>query len=194
MSENETESIAKVYAQALFDLAGERRMNEVVRQEIQALAELIGKDTDLARFLESPAISRDHKTMFLTKVFSGCFSDLMMDFMGVVAAKDRLGFLPVILSEYTDLEDVRMGLVKGTLTTAVALENEERIRYSEQISQALRKTFQLQMKVDPSILGGMILAVGDKIMDGSIRGSLQRMARQLRKKPVQTAASMILEE
>jgi F-type H+-transporting ATPase subunit delta len=194
MSGNESESIARVYARALFELAVERHLNETVRQEWQALMELTGQEGDFARFLESPSISRKEKTAFFQKVFLDRFSDLMMDFLGVVAAKDRLGLLPVIFSAYTDLEDGRMGLVKGTLTTAVALENGERVRYSEQINRAFRKTFLLKTKVDPSILGGMILTVGDQIIDGSIRGGLQRLGRQMRKNITWETGAWILEE
>jgi len=194
MSETVLESVAKVYAEALFDLASESGTNDMIRQEMQTLAELMAKDADFSAFLESPAISRKHKLNVLTKAFSGRFSDLTMNFLAVTAGKARLGLLPVIIPAYMDLEDGRLGQVKGILTTAVALENSERIRYSEQISRALRKKFVLKTKVDPSIIGGMILTVGDKIMDGSILGSLRRVACQLRKNTARETASMILEE
>jgi len=194
MSESAKESVAKVYANVLFELAAESRTNETVRREMQALAELIAGNADFAAFLESPAISRGHKKNMLAKVFSGRFSELTMHFLAVAAARDRLGLLPAIIAAYRELEDARTGLVKGTLTTAVPLENAEHLRYAEQIGRALQKKMVLQTKVDPAILGGLILKVGDTLMDGSLWGALQRMARQLRKKPVPAAASMIREE
>jgi len=194
MSESAKEAAAKIYAEVLFELARESQANETVYQEMQALAELITGNADFAAFLESPAVSREYKKNMLAKVFSGRFSDLTMKFLAVTAARDRLGLLPAILSVYKELEDARTGLVKGTLTTAVALENTEHLRYAEQIGRALQKKMVLQTKVDPSNLGGLILKVGDTIMDGSLLGALQRMARQLQKKPVPAAASVILEE
>jgi F-type H+-transporting ATPase subunit delta len=194
MAEDYRQSVAKVYAEALFSLASECGQNETVLEEINTLADLIEKENDFAVFLASRAISPERKIAVFEKVFGAIFSELMMNFLGVVVKKERVSLLTLIRRSYVDLEDQRAGRVKGTLTTAVALEDGERVRLSEQISRALRKTFSLKTKVDAGILGGMILTVGDRVIDGSIRGSLERMARRFQKNVTLPAVTSILEE
>ena len=83
---------------------------------------------------------------------------------------------------YVELEDIQAGRVKGKLTTAVELDHKEISRLTEQIGRALRKTVTLEKRCDPAIIGGMILNIGDTVIDGSVQGSLDRLSRRLRQK------------
>jgi len=152
---------------------------EPVSVELGRLADLIRSETDFAMFLESPAIGIDEKKASLHQIFEQRFSKLVMDFLLVVADKDRLTLLLPIQSAYTDLEDRHAGRVRGLLTTAVELPERDKTRMAQQISSALGKTVTLETQVDASIIAGMILTVDDTVMDGSVKRSLQRLSQRL---------------
>jgi len=176
------QALGEVYAEALFELALERQLAEQVRRELGQLVELIAGEREWALFLESPGVHRSEKGAVIKRVLEGKIGDLMMDFLSVLAEKDRLAALAAIERCYGELEDKHAGRIKGKLVTAIELEQKEQVRLTEQIGRALRKTVTLQSRCDPSIIGGMILTIGDTMMDGSVRGSLDRISRQMRQK------------
>ncbi len=181
MASDQSQSIARVYAEALFEIAQEREQTASVREELSQLAELVRR-LDLWRtFLETPAIRHEEKAEILEKVFHGKVSDLVMDFLMVVARKNRLGLLTEMEESFVEREDQAAGRVRGKMVTAVELDTQEQIRLAEQVSRALRKTVTLQSTVDPAILGGMVLTVEDTVMDGSVRRRLSQYAKYLRR-------------
>jgi F-type H+-transporting ATPase subunit delta len=116
----------------------------------------------------------------LRRVFTDKISDLTMNFLMVLAEKGRLNLIREIQAAYNTLEDQQAGRVKGSLITAVELSSKELHRLSEQINRALRKDVELKTKVDPSILGGLILTVEDTLMDASLRSRLDQLSKKLR--------------
>ena len=180
MAADNIQAIARVYATAIFELAWESQQTDTFRMELAELIRHLNSQAEFAVFLESPAISRDKKKQTLSRVFGDVFTELMINFLMVLADKDRLALLRPINQSYTDIEDAHAGRVKGHLRTAVPLSKNDEIRLTEQVGRALRKTVSLQTSVDPSILGGLVLTIGDTLMDGSVRSSLQRFAQQLR--------------
>ncbi|KPK72250.1 MAG: hypothetical protein AMJ79_15820, partial [Phycisphaerae bacterium SM23_30] len=150
---DERQAVAEVYAEALFELALERQETEQARQELVQLAALIKSQREWALFLECPGVHRSEKGVVIRRVFTGKLSDLMIDFLSVLAEKDRLAALTAIEKCYGELEDKHAGRVKGKLVTAVELDQREQIRLTEQIGRALRKTVALQSRCDPSIIG-----------------------------------------
>lgn len=180
MAADNSNSIAMIYAEAIFELANERQQMQALRTELEQLAQLIEDNPDFKIFLENPVLNRKQKTAVLLRIFENQFSPLMLDFLKVVAAKDRLNLLAEIKNCFGQLEDKQAGRVKGVLTTAVDLSESEKTRLTEQIGQALRKNVTLQYQVDPSIIGGMFLNIEDTIMDASVKGSLQQLTKKLR--------------
>ena len=180
MANKNPESIALVYAEALFELALEKGQAEDLEVEFGHLADLIRDQSEFALFLESPAITTDQKKACLTKAFEGRVSDMFLDFLNVVADKGRLDCLLDMQISFSRLADEKAGRIQGVLTTAVELSKKEQVRLSEKIGRALRKTIELESVVDPSILGGMVLKIGDTLIDGSVKRSLARLRKQLR--------------
>jgi len=174
--------VGGVYAEALFELAVERQLTGEVREDLGGLVELLDSDQDWVLFLESPRIGIRDKAAVIKRVLEGKICDLTMDFLMVVAAKGRLGGLRAMARHYVELEDIKAGRIKGKLTTAVELDPKETARLTEQIGRALRKTVTLEKRCDPAIIGGMILNIGDTVIDGSVQGSLERLSRRLRMK------------
>ncbi len=179
MATDRSQSIAQVYAQSLFELAHEQGLIESIRKELEAIADAIQANPDFTVFLETPAIGIDQKKQVVSNIFAGKTSDLMTDFLMVVAEKGRLELLVQIQECYCKLDDQNAGRVTGKLTLAIEMKEKDIARLKEQIGRAIRKTVELETTVDPSILGGLILTIEDCMIDGSIRRSLQNIGQQL---------------
>lgn len=195
MAIDEWSGLAGIYAEALFELAVERQLTGEAREDLGNLAGLIESDKDWELFLESPRISSKDKAAAIKRVLAGKIGALTMDFLMVVAAKGRLGGLRAMARHFGELEDIKAGRVKGKLTTAVELDAKETARLTEQIGRALRKTVTLAKQCDPAIIGGMVLHIGDTVIDGSVQGSLRRLSRRMRQKSQRDlgAAELIVE-
>ena len=180
MSQATAYSVARVYTDALFELALADHQTVAVRGELDALGKLLDGDDGFACLLENPAIRRDEKTELLTRLFENRFSRLMMNTLGVLATKDRLSLLRDIRTEYSTLEDRHAGRVDGTLVTAIELGKDEITRLAEQIGRMLKKKIKLEGTVDPAILGGLILKVEGKVWDDSVRKSLGEMTKEIK--------------
>ncbi|MBN1846814.1 MAG: ATP synthase F1 subunit delta [Sedimentisphaerales bacterium] len=195
MASDRSQAIARLYAEALFEIAREREQAASIRQELSALAELIRQNDEWRVFLETPALRRETKAETLAKVFQDNLSDLVMDFLMVVARKDRLALLGEIEQAFGALDDQAAGRLRGTITTAIDLDKKEQARLAERISRALRQTVTLENRTDPAILGGMILAIEDTVIDGSVYKSLRQYARQIKRRTEQSLdAGRILTE
>ena len=181
MASDRSQAIARVYAEALFEIAQEREQAASVREELSQLAAVVRRCEPWRTFLETPAIRREEKAATIEKVFRGKVSELVMDFLMVVARKNRLGLLDEMAESFVELEDRAAGRVWGKMVTAVELDQHEQVRLAEQVSRALRKTVTLQSRMDPTILGGMVLTVEDTVMDGSVRRRLSQYAEHLRR-------------
>jgi F-type H+-transporting ATPase subunit delta len=181
LASDQSQAIAQVYAEALFEIAQEREQAASVREELSQLAEMVRYGEPWRTFLETPAIRREEKAATIEKVYRGKVSDLAMDFLMVVARKHRLGLLCDMAEAFVALEDQAAGRVRGEIITAVELDAHEQVRLAEQVSRALRKTVALRSKVDPAILGGMVLTIEDTVMDGSVRRRLRQYAEYLRR-------------
>ncbi len=179
MASEQQRSIAMVYAEALFELAEEQALSAEIRQELAELLTLLDTNTDFRAFLDTPAIKRDEKAAFIHKVFEDQVSPLFLDFLQILARKGRFSLLRDIHRCYIKLEDEKAGRVKGVLTTAVELSEQDQSRLREQIGRALRKTVQIEHHVAPEILGGLVLQVEDTVMDLSVRGSLEQLHEAL---------------
>lgn len=179
MASDQSKAIAEIYAEALFDVAGQRDQRQVIAGEFGQLIELLDRCDDFALFLDSPSIARDDKTAVIAKVCKGVISELMTDFLQILGARDRLAILRQIYTKYIDIEDRSAGRVSGVLTTAIELPKDDGIRFAEQIGRALRKSVSLTTVTDDSIIGGMVLSIGDRQIDGSIRSALKKFKKQL---------------
>ena len=177
MSNETKSSIAYVYAKALLELAIERDLVQSLREELEELRILIHGERELALFLESPSIRTEQKIESMKRIFGSNVSELMLDFLCVLATRDRLALLEEIPLSYAKLDDERQGYVSGTVTTAVELSEEELSEITERVCSILNQKVRLKSIVDPAIIGGIILQVEDTVMDNSLSCSLRRFEK-----------------
>jgi F-type H+-transporting ATPase subunit delta len=143
------------------------------------LAESVERDVKLRRFLESPRLSADRKNAVLAKAFQDRFPRLLVRFLQTLIANGRQMLLPQIVTQYYDLLDEAEGRVHARVTVARAQSAEAEAAMTAQLSRALGKQVVSHVSVNPAILGGVVVKVGDTVMDGSVRRRLSTLRTRM---------------
>jgi F-type H+-transporting ATPase subunit delta len=177
VSTSATTGVAGRYASALFELADEARSLDQVAQHLQTLRNLVSESPDLARLIASPVIGRDQQGKALLAVLDAVgISGLTRSFIGTVAANGRARDLPALASAFLAELARRRGETTATVTSAVPLTPTQ----LQQLSDTLRGVLggakvSIDARVEPDILGGLVVKVGSRLFDSSIRSKLQRL-------------------
>jgi F-type H+-transporting ATPase subunit delta len=170
---------AAAYARALLDLANERGQALALAAELQAVAALVAADSGFALFLRSPTVSEAARRPVLERIFAGRCSELLLNLLRVMNRHGRLGALAALAVEYQRLLDEQEGNLHVEVTVAAELETGLLEEIGRRVGAALRKRALPRQKVDPDIIGGLVLRVGDKLIDGSVRCQLERCRQRM---------------
>lgn len=168
---------ARRYAQAIFEIAQERGEIDRWLSDLSLAAEVL-KEPRVARFLINPDISFDKKRQVLSTSL-GDLNPLALNLLYVLVRKGRIQALGDIQREYESLVNEWRGIEVAEVTTAVPLENEQADAVARRLEALTGKKIVLQRYVDPGIIGGLVAKVGDKLIDGSVRGKLAMLREQL---------------
>jgi F-type H+-transporting ATPase subunit delta len=171
------DSAPRRYADAAFEIATRDKSIETWRKELDAAAETLS-DGDLGRVLANPALPLDQRVAAAEKVFaklSGPVRNLVL----LLVRRHRIEQLPRVAAEFRRLDDKRNGLTHATATSALPLEADEVKAISARLEELTGGKVALETAVDPSLLGGLVVRVGDRLIDGSVRGRLERLRNQL---------------
>lgn len=172
-------AVARVYSAALHKAASAQGQDEALLAELGALASHARSEPNFAHFLASPLISSEQRRRSLETMFRGRASDLLVDALQVLNRRDRLGLLPSIVEAYrASLFDLS-GRLTVRVTTAVPLTDTLRQALSAKIKALTGLEPVLEESVDASILGGMVLQVGNQKIDASVRQRLARLSQTL---------------
>jgi len=177
VSNSANSSVVGRYASALFELADNAKSLDQVAQDLGSFRRLLGESADLRRLIESPVIGRDLQGKALLAVLDAAgIKGLTRSFIGTVAAKRRARELPAMITEYLAELARRRGETTATVTSAVPLTPEQ----LQQLTDTLRKMLgdakvSIDARVEPDILGGLLVKVGSRLFDSSIRSKLQRL-------------------
>lgn len=165
-------TIARNYAEALLALAKKAGDLQAWGRLIDDVANAIERDDRLRRFLEAPQISADEKIKVLGKAFEDRAPRLFVRFLQRLVKNRRQMLVPEIANEYRDLVDEVEGRVHAQVTLAKSVGEEERAEIARQLTRTIGRPVVPQIRVNPNILGGIIVRVGDRVMDGSVRKRL----------------------
>jgi F-type H+-transporting ATPase subunit delta len=172
--------LARIYAEALLSAAEERKEVDAIGEELTAIVEeLFRADPRIEKVFGSRAIQRDQKEQLLRHTFSGKISDLLLNFLLVVNRKDRLELLRPIYLLYRTLIDERAKRVRVRVRTAVPLDENQQNRLRETLRNALNQEPVLQVRVEPDLLGGLVVQVGDTVFDSSVSSRIETLRNQL---------------
>ena len=165
-------TIARNYAAALLALA--RKADDLAAwgRMIDDVANAIDRDDRLRRFLEAPQISAAQKNAVLSKAFEDRAPRLFLRFLQRLVLNRRQMLIPEIANEYRDLVDEVKGRVHAQVTLAKPVDEEQRAAIARHLTHTLGQPVVPQVRINPNILGGIIVRVGDRVMDGSVRRRL----------------------
>jgi F-type H+-transporting ATPase subunit delta len=173
--------VAERYATALYDLADESKSLDAVAEDLRNLRNLIAGSPDLRRFLRSPLIGRQAQTKAMQAVLEAAKTgDLVRRFVGVVGGHRRLFALPGMIDAFLRQLAKRRGEVTVHVSSARALSAEQSAQLTDTLKRAVGHKINIESKVEPELIGGLVVRVGSRMVDTSIRTQLQKLRRALR--------------
>lgn len=172
-------TIARNYAEALLVLAGRAKELEGWGHLLQGMADAMGKDARLRAFLETPRVDTNTKLAVLRKALADRAPSAFVRFIESVVRHRRQMLIPVIATEYANLVDQAENRVHAEVTVAREVDDRARRDIAARLSKAFAKTVVPHVTVDPRLLGGMVVRVGDTVMDGSVQRKLRSLRAQL---------------
>ena len=172
-----TGEIAKVYADALFELCSEDKSYDSVHRDINDCRKVFADNPDLLKFLSAPAINTDKKTELLSEIFSDC--GIVCNLLCVITVKNRAGLIYKITDCFNKLYNEYRNIAEITVTTCIPLSDTMREKLKAKLSAKFGKTVVMNEKVDKSILGGVIVQYENLQIDSSIKSKLNSVHNEL---------------
>ena len=169
---------ARRYAQAVFELASERSEHDTWLDDLSYLA-LTLESAQFGEFLDSPQASEDRKAELIGNTLGDRVSPLARNLISLLAARSMTSLLPGIVDHYQRLLDAHRGIEQGEVVSAVPLGDDQRAKLEELLKGIVGKEVRLSTRVEPGIIGGFVARVGDRVIDGSTSGRLQKLRRDL---------------
>lgn len=164
------------YAAALYDLADEEGALDAVAGDLAALQKMIDESEDFRRFIKSPILSRTDQSKGIAAIAEKAqLGPLTQKFLGLVAQNRRLFALSGMISVYRAILADRRGQAAAEVTSAAPLSDSQRMSLTDSLKKSVGRNVDIIAKVDPSILGGLIVRVGSRMVDSSLKSKLQRL-------------------
>ena len=182
MEDPSARSVAKVYSQAYLDSAGAEGVSAALEELGSFVGEVLGANPEFDRMLRTQGLSVDSKVQLLEKVVVPRSSPLFANFVRVVAHHDRLDLLPLIHDLSVREVERRLGQRRVQVTSAVELSSETLDSIRNSMATALSTQPILETRVDPSLLGGITIRVGDTVYDGSLKTQVKQLRVRLRER------------
>ena len=168
-------TVATRYAKALIDLAQEQNSVEAMRDDMQLFHHTLRVNPELKAVLANPIVSHSKKIKILDEVFSKKVNTASLAFFKLMVNKGRGEILYVTSQEYINMYDIKNHIVHASVVSATVLSEENKKKMIADIHAATGGTVKLDAKVDPSLIGGFVLTIGDRQVDTSISNSLRKL-------------------
>ncbi len=165
------------YGRAIFELALEKEELDRWQSDLEKVMSL-GQDATIAAYLENPKVHLDDKIRLLSRRL-GDIDPLVLNLLYLLLARGRLNMLPDVAHAYQRLLDSYHGIERAEVTTAVPLDDEARLKLSQHLSDIIGKEVLLEPEVDPGLIGGVVVRVAGKLLDGSTQGKLAALRREI---------------
>ncbi len=169
---------ARRYAQAVFQIAADSGELERWLDDLIQLADSITNE-EFRQTLAAPRIPFSQKERIVRQSFGDSISPLALNLMLLLASRNLVHLLPGITDVFQDMLDAHRGIERAEIVSAVTLTDSQRRHVGDMLAQLSGKDVRLTSRIDPEILGGMVIRIGDQVLDGSARSRLQNMHREL---------------
>lgn len=174
--------VSATYGEALFELAVEEGREEEFLDEIVQLKTLLAENPDFGKLMNHPKILKENKLEVLREVFEGRISKELLGFLHLIVSKDRYGEIDHILDYFIDEVKKRKGIGIAYVTTATDLSEAKKKEVEEKLlaTTAFQK-MEMHYQVDEDLIGGMVIRIGDRVVDSSVKNKLFELQRELLK-------------
>jgi F-type H+-transporting ATPase subunit delta len=172
------EELAQVYARSLFAVAGERGKLDEIREQLATVADAVAANRDLQIFFFSPYFSSAEKQEGLARVLDGA-DEILSNFLNLLIEKHRMPVILRIRAEYERLWEEENRMLPVEITSAIELDSDTTESLGKTIGERAGRRVTLSSRVDPDILGGIVVRVGNSILDASIRNRLEQLRRHV---------------
>ena len=171
--------IARRYASALYEEARQQSRSKPVDRDIETIDEALKASRELVGFFKSPIISRDKKKAVIDSLFGNRVDELTLQFLKLLVDKQREDIVPEVIEAYRILRDEHLGIMAATARVAQPLSGGEEKELVDTLGKMTGKSIRLSVELDPGLLGGAVVRVGDTVYDGSIRNHLELLREQM---------------
>jgi len=172
------ETAARRYAEAAFEVATRDDTVEAWRAELDTAASIVA-DERVGRMLANPALPLQQRVDMAKSIFGKTVSQPVLNLIGLMLRRGRIHELPQLAAEFRRLDNARQGITVATAISAAPLTQDEIRALTQRLEGLTGGRVELDVQVDPSLLGGLVVRVGDRMIDGSVRGRLERLRNQL---------------
>ena len=172
-------TIARRYAQALFEEAKQSGNVEQVDEDVDLIRDSLDGSRELVLVFESPIIPREKKESIVKELFKSRVQPVTLHFLQLLIEKKREDLFPAVVRAYGDLRDRQLGIVEARVRAAVGLDEAERERLGAALERRTGKRVRLEVDVDPDLIGGLVVRIGDTVYDSSVRHQLGVLREQL---------------
>lgn len=174
--------IEKTYSEALFSVAEEKHMVDILKEEADDIRKVLDDNPELVKFLSHPNVVKEEKIQVMENVFKGRISDEMLGFLVTVIEKGRQTCLKNIFGYFDGLVMEYRHIGRCLVKSALPLSYEQKAKIEKKLLDTTGyEKIDMDYQVDESLLGGVVIRIGDCVVDGSVKGKLDRLTRELLK-------------
>ena len=171
--------IANRYAEAIFQLSEEENITKEIYNELHDVVEVIKNNKELDNVLKSPLVAKNEKTQLIEALFNNKINNDLKNFLKILVEKGRISSLKSIELTFKELLNDKHNIIEGTVISAIALTEKQVKELEEKLSKKYNKNVTLENEVDQSILGGVLVRLGNTQIDGSVKTRLNNIKDQL---------------
>ena len=171
--------IANRYAEALFQLSEDDNITKEIYDELHSVVDIVKSNKDLDNVLKSPLVAKAEKVQLIETLFNNKINNNLKNFLKILVEKGRISSLKSIELTFKQLLNDRDNIIEGTVISAIPLTGEKVKELEEKLSKKYNKNVTLENKVDKTILGGVLVRLGNTQIDGSVKTRLNNIKDQL---------------
>ena len=172
---------ASVYAKAMFDVSEEMGKTDEVLKQFSSAIKTVRGNHELFTVITSPVVKADDKKDIIQKVFEGTMEQYLINFIKILIDKNKIFLINDIFNRFSNMVDEKHTIERGIVVSAIKLGDEEISKLEESLSKKFSRIIELENKVDPSIIGGILVRVGNKEIDGTVKGKMKGLNKELSK-------------
>ena len=172
--------VSKTYGDALFELAKEQNKMDDLAKEVKLVQTVLAQNPEFSKLMNHPKVGKDEKLQVVKEVFDTRVDKELVGFLRLVVEKDRYTEIDEILTYFTDRVKEEKGIGVAYVTSAVKLSEIQKKLVEEKLVETTSyKEMEMNFTIDESLIGGLVIRIGDKVVDSSIKAKLSELTKQL---------------